>query len=332
MKKKIMIISTINILILLMLLFSSISVNAKEISKNKPIMLTTNNADHVRNIGSMTVSNGEITITTSSKIEPVYFNLGEKIRIEVDCRFTSNAGFLDSDRCTFKIVYVNADGTKIYRPEEDDIRRIKKTSSGSGTLNWDFTPDSGWFYVGSHTVGASGGIRIRLECKYEYKTLLGEWEVKKTKHKDIDDNWHVEYNNHAPTISLSDKSASYKQLSFTINVADEDWIKDTESSDYPRGDYIQYKIEWGDGEITKSVFSEEIRKGKVDIGKSHSYERAGTYSVKITINDFYDQGIGDYAIHNEEFKVPTSNCRQKTILTNNPLLKLINSFIVLFNL
>jgi len=78
-------------------------------------------------------------------------------------------------------------------------------------------------------------------------------------------------------------------------------------SNDPNNDKIQYKINWGDGEITD--YSDFYDSGEISY-KTHNYDKAGTFTINIKARDIdkmesHDWGTHTIKINNDRFCLPT---------------------------
>ncbi len=98
-------------------------------------------------------------------------------------------------------------------------------------------------------------------------------------------------------------------------------------SNDPNNDKIQYKINWGDGEITD--YSDFYNSGEISF-KTHNYDKAGTFTINVKARDIdkmesQDWGTHTIKIDNDKFCLPTGIKLNKAYYSYK---KLLSNFII----
>lgn len=297
-----------------------------------------NDYDHIRNVGKMIIRpNGdeelgaELSFKPTNEIEPLIFEFGEKIRIEVDYEAweVSDDSILEDgleDRYNFSIKWVDIPdpAPDNLPPEDDDNWTVVLHDTNNlwpwdpddhyeGKLHFDFTPQRDWFKAGEHILSEEYSdssfdlINIGLYSKYECRGWIGDdsWDYT-DKHWNDADHWYIEYKNTPPKINdsyVTEDGENKYAYTLTLDVYDPDWRRNVTSGNPPaeRGDELGVTIEWGDGSKTETGaglldFRWQIIEGKAEIKVSHEYPKQdGSYKIKAKVKDWYDDAYHDYS-------------------------------------
>lgn len=250
----------------------------------------------------------DISFDNPSTISDTIFKIGQTIRLQVNWEIIE--GGSRQDYWNFSIERVSLDygcgSWATITPENekgwynDTNDRWGRNDDSQGILYFDFTPTREWFCNAWHNIGGDEyndpdehTSTIVLKCEYKNKRWISNKWNTTTQEEKLKDNWYIEYENTAPTITDHEISKDGKKVTIDMDVEDPDF-----KSSSGKGDNIGVTINWGDGTTTDTGFwddKDQIMNGETTVSKTHTYENKGTYTITAKVKDWYNSGFHEYS-------------------------------------